>query len=132
MAGNARWLTEERTTILIELLPPTGWDDFHTNVRKAHTLAREVTHPVNIIIEPHGRLPHGNTLTQFRMAFSSQPDNIQKVVIIVPSDSGSRAMVAFVKRLSAIIHQVYRTTSETLFLNSLEEAIEQVMLPVGD
>jgi hypothetical protein len=130
MAGNARWLTQERNTILIEMLPPSGWDDFHESVRIAHTLAREVKHPVSIIIEPHGKLPQGNTLTQFRMAFSNQPDNIRRVVIIVPSDPGSRAMVTFVKRLSAIIQQVYRTKSETLFVNSIEEAIEQVLQPV--
>jgi hypothetical protein len=130
MAGNARWLTQEQTAILIEMLPPAGWDEFHESVRKAHALTREVKHPVSIIIEPHGKLPHGNTLTQFRMAFSNQPDNIHKIVIIVPSDPGSRAMVSFVKRLSAIIQQVYRTKSETLFVNSIEEAVEEVIQPV--
>ena len=129
MAGNARWLTDEQTTLIIEMIPPAGWDEFHESVRKAHALARAVTHPVSIIIEPHGKLPQGNTLTQFRMAFSNQPDNVHKIVIIVPSDTGSRAMVSFVKRLSAIIQQVYRTKSETVFLNSLEEAVEQVTQP---
>lgn len=129
MAGDARWLTQEHTAVLIEMVPPAGWDDFHESVRKAHALAREVRHPVSIIIEPHGKLPQGNALTQFRMAFSNQPENIRKVFIVVPSDPGARAMVSFVKRLSAIIQQVYRTTSETVFVTSIEEAIEQVLQP---
>ncbi|HLU10402.1 MAG TPA: hypothetical protein VK003_12085 [Oceanobacillus sp.] len=132
MTGNARWLTQDRTAILIELVPSAGWTDFHESIRKAHALAREVRHPVSIIIEPYGKLPQGNALTQFRMAFSNQPENLHKVFIIVPSDPGSRAMVSFVKRLSAIIHEVYRSKSETIFVNSIEEAIEQVLQPVHE
>lgn len=131
MSAIVRWYSEEKTAILIEMPEEVSWVDFHNAVRAAHTLVNEVSYLVSIIIYPHTKLPDGNPLTQFRRAFSSQPDNVNQVIIVIPAGA-SRVIVPFVQRLNRVIESVYHTKQNVMFVHSLEEAGIQTKAKHGE
>src|SRR5690606_36242699 len=106
MPASIRWTSEQKASILIELVEPVTWEEFHRSVRDSHEMVREVDHTVHLLIQVPAEMPDGNPLMHFSSAAKRQPVNIGRV-FIVPPDNRANRIYSFAQRLSLIINKVY-------------------------
>jgi hypothetical protein len=117
MPFSTSWYSEPKTAVLLELLEPLSWDEFHQGIKEAHLLVASVSHSVDIVVKVNAALPQGNPLTHFGSAFQRQPSNTGRVIIAAPD----APILGFFKLLSSITSKVYPSKSKVTFVSSLEE-----------
>jgi hypothetical protein len=122
LAADVTWYADTKTSVIVRLSTAVNWEEFHWSVSKAHSLIRQVTHPVNLIIVAPGHLPSGNPILQFRSAFSRQPPNTGRLFVVAPPSP----ILGFTRRLASIMNSLYPGTGQIEFVSSLAEVDEQL------
>lgn len=122
MSATLRWASAHKLGLLIKLIEPVTWEEFHQSVLDSHQLVREVQHIVHLIIQVPPRMPEGQALLDFSGTIQQQPRNVGRI-FIVPSEIQSNRIFSFAQRLSMIVNKVYPEASHVVFVQSLEQAL---------
>jgi len=119
MPTHVEWDNSEQHQVIVELLPPLTWGEFHASVCEAHEMIAAVDHRVDIIMWARTLLPAGLALPKFRTAFHARPNNTG-TLFIVPTDKP--VMVIFFKQLANILDHALGMKNRVVFSGNLEEA----------
>lgn len=121
MAVKVSWLTDEQKAVLMQYDEPWTWEEFNKSARDAHALAASVAHQVRMVIVHNVPFPKGNPLTYFRSAFMNQPDNIDRVIVVI--DEHTPILLSFLKRLAQVTEKIFPGKSKMLFVQSYDDAM---------
>jgi hypothetical protein len=113
------WL-DDLSSIVITFDQPWGWQDFHNAVDEAHKLAETTPDAVDIVIVHQVRLPAGNPLTQFNLAFKRQPPNIRRVAAVVESRE-LRVMTSMMVRFAQMIERLFPSKGSIKMFLTMDE-----------
>jgi len=125
MPATPQWDTPEQNRLVLELIAPITWDEFHNGVKEAHRMITGVQNPVDLVIWAKARLPAGFALPQFRSSFQNQPPNTARI-IIVPEEKPF--MLMFFRQLGSVIQKTMPKKSGIVFVNTIDEARQLSLL----
>ncbi|MEQ8676916.1 MAG: hypothetical protein RLP44_26220 [Aggregatilineales bacterium] len=115
------WLTDEESAVLLELYENSTWQDFDIAVIRAHEMISTKSEAIPLIIKVQEKLPDGNPIMHFSRAARNQPENMGKIIIIVPS------MVSFEMRLMSriltVMKKIFPGKRFVTFVATYDEAV---------
>ncbi|MEP7285859.1 MAG: hypothetical protein ABI947_08835 [Chloroflexota bacterium] len=88
MAIIVKWFDEAKTICILQRDENWTWKEFDdANVQSNHMI-KEVSHPVNLIVDGADRLPPGYPIRHFRQALMSKPNNLKALIIVISNPFG--------------------------------------------
>lgn len=121
---SVNWLTDDEQAVMLTLQEKSTWQDFDKGVREAHEMIVAKTIVTSLVIKVQDKLPDGNPIMHFSRAARNQPENIGKIIIIVPSMISLE--MRLMTRILKIMKKIFPGKQFVSFVGSYEEAVAMV------
>lgn len=116
----SQWVNPKQTAIITRFDEKWSWDDFHHAVEEVHRMVAGVHHTVDLIMLHHADQPPGDSMGQFRRAFTDQPHNVGKVIVAYPKMRA--AALRIIKLFARVFDRPVSGGTKVFIVQSLEEA----------
>jgi hypothetical protein len=120
MPITVNWTDSQKTAYHWRFEGRWTWPEYNTALDYANALAREVTYPIDVIIDlrESGLLPN-NILSNIRIDKASQPGKLGRVALLGAN--------LFVKRIIDAISKIHKPYENKFFaVESYEEALQRL------
>ncbi|HEX2908470.1 MAG TPA: hypothetical protein VHO69_16480 [Phototrophicaceae bacterium] len=121
MAIQARWLDNDKKTVVREFVGAWTWEEFYASQTEVNDLLRSVAYNVHQIMDfrQASHVLPANTLTHIGHSGKAVPPNRGKSIVVVQN--------TFFKQMYGLLDRIFPTVTERVILvATLEEALEAI------